>query len=173
MTIVANRREKLLKRYVATPMNPYNYILSHIIGRFFIFLVEFVSVSLAGILIFGFTNQGSWVDYSLFALFATAVLTALGILCSSRTTNGAAYNGMVNLLALPMMFLSGVWFSRNGFPEVFAEAVRYLPLTPIVDGLRKISLEGLSILDLKFEMMVLTGYLVVSVVAAKKAFKWY
>src|SRR5690606_36373330 len=42
-TIVANRRENLLKRYTATPMRPFAYIMSHVVGRGFILAVEIVS----------------------------------------------------------------------------------------------------------------------------------
>ena len=46
MTIVSNRKENLLKRYLATPMKPYEYILSHIVGRYI--AAEFLAVMFTG-----------------------------------------------------------------------------------------------------------------------------
>ena len=40
MTIVSNRKENLLKRYIATPMPASSYVVSHIVGRGLILTVE-------------------------------------------------------------------------------------------------------------------------------------
>ncbi|MFK7822558.1 MAG: ABC transporter permease [Oligoflexales bacterium] len=173
MTIVANRRENLLKRYMATPMNPYEYIISHIIGRYFIFLVEFACILGAGMLMFGFRVQGNWFSLIAVGLLGTASFTSLGILCGSRTANTSTYNGINNLLTLPMMMLSGVWFSRVHFPDWLASIVEFLPLTACVDALRRVALEGVGIANLSFELGLLAFYTVICTVFAKLSFRWY
>ena len=173
MTIVANRRENLLKRYMATPMNPYEYIVSHIIGRYFIFAVEFSCILVAGMLMFGFRVQGNWLSLIAVGLLGTASFTSLGILCGSRTANTSTYNGINNLLTLPMMMLSGVWFSRVHFPDWLASIVEFLPLTACVDALRRVALEGVGLASLGFELGLLAFYTVVCTIFAKISFRWY
>lgn len=173
MLIVSNRRENLLKRYLATPMKPHEYLLSHIFGRTFIFIVEVAAILLAGFLIFGFKTVGSYVALLTFAFLGTAAFTSLAILCASRTANPAAMNGMTNVISLPMMLVAGVWFSRTNFPDWLGEIVQYLPLTALVDGLRRITLEGASLSSLVFESVILFAYASVSTIAASKLFKWY
>lgn len=173
MLIVSNRRENLLKRYIATPMRPFEYIISHIFGRVFIFVVEIAAILIAGFLMFGFKNQGSWGSFFVFTLLGTAAFTSLAILCASRTANPATMNGVTNLISLPMMLVAGVWFSNAHFPEMIAEVVRYLPLTALVDGVRQITLEGAPLSSLLFETCVLAAYTFISVIAAKLLFKWY
>ena len=173
MTIVANRRENLLKRYMATPMNPYEYIVSHIIGRYFIFFVEFACILGAGMLMFGFRVQGNWLSLLTVGILGTASFTSLGILCGSRTANTSTYNGINNLLTLPMMILSGVWFSRVHFPDWLASVVEFLPLTACVDALRRVALEGVGLASLGFELGLLAFYTVVCTVFAKLSFRWY
>jgi ABC-type multidrug transport system permease subunit len=173
MLIVSNRRENLLKRYLATPMKPYEYLLSHIFGRTFIFIVEISAILLAGFLIFGFKSLGSYVSLITFAFLGTAAFTSLAILCASRTANPAAMNGMTNVISLPMMLVAGVWFSRSNFPDWLEQIVQYLPLTALVDGIRRITLEGASFSSLIFESLVLFAYTLLSIIAATKLFKWY
>lgn len=173
MLIVSNRRENLLKRYLATPMLPYQYILSHVIGRGFMLSVEGFTLLLAARLLFGFELMGSWLDFVLFAILGAAAFTALALMLASRTANAAAMNGMTNLITLPMLLVSGVWFSRHNFPEWIAESVRWLPLTALVEGLRRIALEGVGLASLGFECAVLAGLLIVCASAAAKLFKWY
>lgn len=173
MLIVSNRRENLLKRYLATPMRPHEYIISHIFGRTFIFAVEISAILVAGFLMFGFKIQGSYLALIGFSFLGTASFTALAILCASRTANPAAMNGMTNVISLPMMMMAGVWFSRSHFPDWLASAVKFLPLTALVDGVRRIALEGAGIMSLGFECGILLAYAVISVVTAKLVFRWY
>ena len=173
MTIVSNRKENLLKRLLATPMHAYLYILSHVIGRAAILLLEVSSQLLAAYVLFRFFPVGSIVTYGLFALLGASMLTAFGIMLGARTTNSGAMNGIANLVALPMMVLSGAWFSRSHLPPWLAEGVRYMPLTPLVDGLRKIALEGAGFHDLTMETGILVAYFAVFSVVSAKAFKWY
>lgn len=173
MTIVVNRRERLLKQYLTTPMKPLNYILSHVVGRYVVLVAEFLSVMLTATLLFGFEVQGSWFSYIFFACVGTAAFVAISIFVGSKTENAGFYNGLVNLVSLPLMMLSGVWFSKEGFPHWLSQLADFLPLAPLVDGLRKISLEGASIMELGQELMVLVAYAVVFTFLAKKTFKWY
>lgn len=173
MTMVANRRENLLKRFLATPMQPYEYILSHIIGRGMILVFELSTILISGAVIFHFRLAGRFFDFIVMAALGAAALTSIGIFAGSRTTNSAAMNGVCNLVALPLMIFSGVWFSRSNLPSWLAEASRWLPLTPLVDGLRRIALEGVPLSSLGFEVALLLGYFVIGTVGARVAFKWY
>jgi ABC-2 type transport system permease protein len=173
MLIVSNRRENLLKRYLATPMKPHEYLLSHIFGRTFIFIVEVSAILIAGYLIFGFKSIGSHFALLVFAFLGTAAFTSLAILCAARTANPAVMNGMTNVISLPMMLVAGVWFSRANFPEWLGQIVQYLPLTALVDGLRKITLEGASLSSLAIESAILFTYTLISTIATTKLFKWY
>lgn len=173
MTLVANRRENLLKRYRITPMSVYEFFASHFIGRTVVFSVEFLSVTLCGILLFKFRIVGAWIDYLVFALLGTMSFTALAILLGSRLRNASTYNGITNLVVLPMMLLSGIWFPRYFFPEWVNHVATFLPLTALVDGMRRIALEGATLQTLHKEVLVLIGVFAVSTLLARKAFRWY
>lgn len=173
MTIVANRRENLLKRYMATPMRPWEYVVSHSIGRMIILTAEFLAVMVTGVLIFKFQVFGHWGSYILLTILGAAAFTAIAILCASRTKSIPMVSGITNLISLPMMMLSGVFFSKNNFPDWLQQGVAYLPLTALNDALRKIALEGQSLTQVSQEMLVLGGYFVVGSVLSLKLFKWY
>ena len=172
-TIVVNRRENLLKRYLVTPMQPVAYILSHIVGRFFILAVELAAILIAAFAMFKFQVQGNLLSFAFVAALGAATFTSLAMLCGSRTSNMAVMNGMTNLISVPMMIVAGVWFARSNFPEWIADPAAYLPLTALVDALRRIALEGASLGSITQQIMILFAYLVVTTLAAKRLFKWY
>lgn len=173
MTIVANRRENLLKRYAATPMNTLWYILSHIFGRFFIFSVEFAVIALGGFCFFKFNVAGSWLDYLLVSMLGVACFTALSTCFSSRTKNTALYNGFVNLITLTMMFPAGIWFPRTYLPDWMFKVSEYLPLTALVEALRAVALEGQKLTNLAGPIAILLVYTVFCALTARKLFRWY
>lgn len=173
MTIVSNRKENLLKRYLATPMKAYEYIVSHIFGRLMVFSVEFLTVIIAGYLIFNFKIFGNFLTFLLVAVLGAGSFTAIALLCAARTKSIPTIGGILNLVTLPMMLVSGVFFSKSNFPEKIRILVDYLPLTALNDALRKIALEGLSLSQVSFELSVLVSYLVVCTLLCKKTFRWY
>lgn len=172
MTLVSNRRGNLLKRFLLTPMRPSFYIASHLISRIFILGLEMLCLLSLAWLFYGSSIEGSFSAYSLVALGGALCCSSLAILCGSRLRNTSAYSGAVNLLVIPMMLVAGIFFSRAGFPEWFKTLTDFLPLTALVEGLRKISYEGLGLADIRFELATLAIYTVVCSFLAKRIFKW-
>ncbi len=173
MTIVSNRKENLLKRYLATPMRAWEYVVSHICGRMMVLTAEFLAVMITGFVIFHFKVYGSWLSYIVLTILGAAAFTGIALLCAARTRSIPMISGLTNLISLPMMMLSGVFFSKNNLPEWLQAVTSFLPLTALNDGLRKIALEGLPLMDLGFEISVLGAYTVVCAALAQRLFRWY
>ncbi len=173
MTIVSNRRENLLKRYVATPMPPSDYIISHIVGRFIILAIEFAVIMLAAWMIFDFHVAGSWFGFISITLLGAAAFTAMALLCAARSKSLPFISGLTNLLSLPMVMVSGVFFSKNNYPESAQWAIDLLPLTAMIEALRRIALEGQDFMGIAPEAGLLTVYLVVCTILSRLRFRWY
>ena len=172
MTLVLHRRENLLRRFLTTPLRTQDYILSHLIGRLFIMVLELLVILCAGFLIFGFRVQGSWTAFLGLCILGTASFTAIAIAAGARMTQTSAYNSVVNLIAIPMMLLSGIWFSRSHFPAWSQDILQLLPLTALVDGLRHIALEGEGWSGIQGQIGLLALYGVLSFLWARKRFRW-
>lgn len=173
MTLVANRRDNLLKRYLVTPMRPWEYMTSQILGRLIVLTVEFSAIALAGFLIFRFHVYGSFGSYIALAFLGAAAFTAIALLCASRTRSLPTVSGLMNMIMIPSMMLSGVFFSKNNLPDWLQAGVNLLPLTALNDALRKVALEGLPLVACGHEMAVLGVYLVVGTLLSMKLFRWY
>ncbi len=173
LTIVSNRRENLLKRYLATPMPPRHYLISHIFGRMMVLSVEFATILLSGWLIFRFEVSGSFFAFMLLAILGAAAFTSLALLCAARTKSVPMMAGLINLICVPLIFMSGVFFSKTNFPDWMHGIISLLPLTALNDGLRKIALQGLSLTDLSLEISVLVAMTLICTVLTQKMFRWY
>jgi ABC-2 type transport system permease protein len=172
MTVVVNRRSNLLKRYLATPMRPGTYILSFIIGRGIILLFESLALLSVGALFFKFHIAGSIPLFFLLSVLGTSCFTALAFVVASRTSDTGLYNGVANLLILPLLLLSGVWFSRASLPVWLAEGTSWTPLVALVDGLRKIALDGAGFQQVWHEVAILALFTAFFVILARRLFRW-
>ena len=173
MTIVSNRRENLLKRYLVTPMPPMVFIVSHIIGRLLVLLVEICIILLSGMLLFDFEVKGNLVSFLAYAIVGMAAFIALATLLSSRGRNLSTCYSLINLISLPLALFSGVWFDTAWLPRWLAAVCSWLPLTPLADGLRSIAVNGTSIVALLPQLLLLCAYVVVAALMARLLFKWY
>ena len=70
-------------------------------------------------------------------LMATA-LTAFGVFVASRISRMESFQVVMQLLLLPMLFLSGAMFPLHGLPAWLAAITRINPLTYAVDPLRHV-----------------------------------
>jgi ABC-type multidrug transport system permease subunit len=173
MTIVVHRRENLLKRFLVTPMPRYEYLLSHIVSRLFILLSELASILIAAKLLFAFSLKGSLFDFAVISILGAAAFTTLGILCASRTTNTSTMMGITNLVMVPLMIVSGIWFSRANFPDWLTTLTAYSPLSALADGLRGVALEGKGLTLLGFESTILLVVCAVAALFAYRLFSWH
>ncbi|WP_166509503.1 ABC transporter permease [Blastococcus sp. TF02-8] len=73
------------------------------------------------------------------------LLTALGVLLSTRIRTIQAAMPVSQLLIMPMMFLSGSLFPVSGLPHWLAVLTRLNPLTYVVQPMRHVSLDRLAL----------------------------
>jgi ABC-2 type transport system permease protein len=78
----------------------------------------------------------------------------------------------MNMIMLPMYVVSGVFFSSKRFPEEAQPFIQALPLTQLNDALREVMLEGADLWAIKWRVLILSGYAVVTFAAALYLFKW-
>lgn len=171
-SIVDSRRRRLIKRLVATPMSRAHYLLSHLIWRLMILVVEVAVPVGFGALAFGVPVRGSLVELVAICLLASLSFSALGLLIASRATTIEGVSGLMNVTQVPMWILSGVFFSAQRFPDLVQPLIKALPLTAAIDAMRGNLLQGSNLFELRSELTVLGGWLVVCFVLALRLFRW-
>lgn len=170
--IVDSRGKRLLKRFMATPMSRAEYLMSFLFSRLFFLVLEVFTLLGFGALVFGVPLRGSLFELGAICLVSALAFGGIGLLIASRAKTIEGVSGLMNFVMLPMWIFSGVFFSSSNFPDAVQPIIRALPLTAVNDALRANMLEGTSLASLGLEMAIITGWLVVSFVAALKLFRW-
>lgn len=170
--IVDARKRKLLKRLVATPMSRAHYLLSFLLHRLLVLVVEVASLVSFGVLVFDVPVRGGLAVLTVVCLLSSLAFGALGLLISSRVQTLEGASGLMNFVMLPMWVFSGVFFSSSHFPDALQPAIRLLPLTAANDALRATMLEGAGLAAIVPQLAVLLGWLAAGFALALRLFRW-
>ena len=165
---VRYRKNGVLKRLKATPLNAFEYLGAQLLSRIFVLMFSFGVVWAGSELLFSINVQGSYALVFLVFFLGSMSLTSIGLILASRGTSEEFTNGMLNIIAWPMMFLSEVWFSLEGAPEWIKKFSEIFPLTHILKAAREVINNGAGLMDINRELIVL--FLMTSVFLAIGAF---
>jgi len=170
--IVDARRKKLMKRLVATPMPRHYYLLSFVLARLLLLVVE-VGVLLGfGAWVFQVPVRGSMLDFAVLCVLGSLAFSAMGLLIASRAQTIEAASGLMNAVMMPLWIVSGVFFSSQRFPGALQPVIRALPLTAVIDALRAHMLQGANLAQLAPQLGVLGIWMLVCFTLALKLFRW-
>ena len=170
--ITANRERGLFKRLRLAPNSKAVFILGLAIARGFILFSEIIFLLIAFYFIFGFQVQGPVLDFVLVGMLASLCFCLLGAAVASRLRQAESAAGVANIFFMTMMFLSGVYFKVEHFPDWMQGFINALPLTALNNGFRAIANEGHNIFQLIPELTVLTVWSVVCAIFTWKYFDW-
>ncbi len=170
--IVDARRKQLLKRLVASPMPRQYYLLSFLLSRISILVLEVGALLGFGVVFFKVPVRGSILELAILCALSALSFSALGLLLASRARTIEAASGLMNLVMMPMWIASGVFFSSRKFPEVVQPLIKMLPLTAVVDALRANILQGAHLVQLMPQLAVISFYLIACFALALKLFRW-
>ena len=166
------RSQSILKRLLVTPLPIWKYFASEIIAHLALALVQAIIILGVGILVFGARLSGDWIGLILVILLGSAVFLNIGFLMSAWANSPSAASGMGNAIALPMVFFAGTFFSTASLPWILPYIAEALPLTPMLSAMREISLENASIIEVWPQILTLSGWIVVTGLAAVKFFRF-
>ena len=75
-------------------------------------------------------------------IISTIMLYGIGLALGGWAKNENQAAPLAQLVTLPMMFLSGVFFPTFLMPDVLQQITRFIPLTAVVDASRLIITEN-------------------------------
>jgi len=165
------REKKILKRILATPVNRRSYIAAQVMARLIIALLQAVIILGAARLIHGVEIYGSYWNLLLWALLGTAVFLMIGFIIASFSKTTSAAESLSQVVSMPMLFLSGVFFPTDSLPDWVQKIVDYLPLTPVITALRAVTLDGKALSETLSEFWIVGAWILATFIIALFSFR--
>ena len=170
--VVDMRVRNLLKRFFTTPMRRADFLSGMILSRMFFIVTEILVLLLVARWLFDVRVLGSWLAVLFLIILGSGTFAAIGLLMAARARTVETASGIINLVMLPMWMVSGIFFSAERFPDAVQPLVKSLPLTAVIDALRGVMIEELSIFALWGPVVVLLIWGIGSFALALKLFRW-
>src|SRR3954451_7092382 len=172
MNLTFLREQGVLKRMRGTPLPEGSYLLGIFGNAVANAVIQLTLVIVAGRLLFGTGWPEDWAELLVYTAAGVVCLAALGVAWSHVIPNydaAAAYN---NIIFLPVIFISGVFYDVDNAPQFLRDLAQVLPLTHIIDGLSGALVTGASLADNLDNLAVVGVWAALGIFFAVRGFRW-
>jgi ABC-2 type transport system permease protein len=168
----AEKKTGALTRLRVTPLHPAQFIIAYMFSSLTTGILSITAMFLVATFVFHFHMVGNYLVFALFTLFGAIMMFGIGVGVGGWARDEKQAAPLSNLVAFPMMFLSGTFFPRFLMPEWLQHASAFLPLTPVIEGIRMITTEGKGFLQIGPEIGLMALWTLVIYVIAFRVFRW-
>ena len=172
IVIVVRREGGILKRLRGTPLPAWAYIGAVLTSTIFVFALEAIALILLGRAVFDVPLPTHVLSLVLALLLSALTFTGLGLALTSVVRSAEGSSAVVNAVYLPMVFISGSFFSPHSFPEFLRAIAAVLPLTYVIKLVRDITLHGAQIWDRPEYVGMILAWGIVGAIVAARRFRW-
>jgi ABC-2 type transport system permease protein len=172
MNLTFLREQGVLKRMRGTPLPSGAYLAGIAANAVTNAFVQVTIIVLAGRLLFGVGWPKDWVELAVFVAAGVVCLASLGVAYSHVIPNFDAAPAYVNIVFLPVIFISGVFYDATKAPQFLRDIAEALPLTHIIDGLSGAMVKGTGLGDHLSDLLVVGVWAVAGIALAIRGFSW-
>jgi ABC-type multidrug transport system permease subunit len=170
--IVRYRKNGVLRRLKATPLNAFEFLTAQVLSRLGVVVAASLVVYIGADLLLDFVMRGSYLALLLVYVSGALCFISLGLIVAARLRTEELADGVLNLISWPMLLLSGVWFSMEGTSPAARLLSELLPLTHLVNAARRVMVDGAGVAAILPELALLAGGGLVLLAVAARLFRW-
>lgn len=171
-SFVSMKASGALRRLQATPVHPVYFVFAQAMVRLLITFATTCILMFLGTYFFGFHMVGSYLNFALVVILGILIFLGVGFAIAGWAKDETQVAPVANLIQLPLLMLSGIFFPRDGFPSWLKMITDYFPLTYVSHGLRKIANEGVTLTQIPVDVIGMLVWLVIIYAIAVRVFRW-
>ncbi|HEX7015422.1 MAG TPA: ABC transporter permease [Cyclobacteriaceae bacterium] len=171
-SFVAWKLNGALRRIQATPIHPFQFVLAQAVVRLIVVITTAVVLVGFGAWFFDFHMLGSYVEFALVCIIGALIFLGIGFSIAGWAREETQVAPVANLVQLPMLLLSGIFFPSDVFPSWLQSITDVFPLTYVVDAMRKIANEGTSLWQMPGDLLGMGVWMAITYTIAVKLFRW-
>jgi ABC-2 type transport system permease protein len=169
--ITEQREKKILKRILVTPVDRKYFIGAKVLSQLVVALIQVALLLAAGKLFYHVNIYGSYFNIIAIAILGSLTFINIGFIIAGLSRTAHSAESLAQIVTMPMMFLSGVFFSIETLPKIVNRIVTYLPLSPIIESLRSVIINGDGLAATSRQLYIVGGWVIVSFIIATLVFR--
>ena len=156
---IAGERERgELARLFMTPTSISTVLSGKIVSNLIKEMIRAIILIFSAVILFNVVINGN-----IFLLFLVMLLSALcfvgfGMMFSATSKTQEDYIQTVLPVAMPMMFICGIFFPTETMPWILQKIAYFLPLTYANDAIRGVMLRGAGLDAIGIDLLILLGF---------------
>lgn len=172
LSFLSMRERKIIRGLGVTPVSRTSILLSEILLRLILALVQTTIILLVAKIVFDIKIVTNVFSVLFVVITGSLTFISLGYMLISfvRTTEGG--NGLIQVVQFPMMFLGGLFFPIELMPDFIQPITRILPLTYLGDALRIVITGIPGSYGLMSNVLILTCWLIATLIITVKRWRW-
>ena len=172
MNITFLREQGVLKRMRGTPLPTGSYLAAVGGNAVTNAFLQIAIVVVAGRLFFHIGWPKDWLELVVFTIAGVACLASLGVAYSHVIPNFDAAAAYQNIVFLPTIFISSVFYDASNAPQFLRDIAQALPLVHIIDGLKGALVTGHGIGDNLSALAIIAIWSAFGIYFAVRGFSW-
>lgn len=172
ITQVIRRENGILKRLRGTPLPPETYLVSVVVSTLVTFAAQMLVTLGLGVTLYGASGPGRWAELAVLVAFGALAFAGMGFGAAGLIRSAEGASAVVNLVILPMAFLSGSFGPTRSYPDVLQAIADVLPLTYYNRLLERVYLDDSSLLGDPTAILVVAAWGLAGYLVAWRRFGW-
>jgi ABC-2 type transport system permease protein len=170
--LVIRRESGVLKRLRATPLPRWTYLVAVLASTLLVFLLQTVTIFALGRVFFDAKLPSEWLSLALAIVLGVACFAGIGLGAAALIRSAEGSSAVVNVVLLPMAFLSGSFGPTTDYPEVLKAIGDVLPLKYLVDIVEAIYLDDEHLWQQAGAIAAVAAWGALGLLVAWRRFTW-
>ena len=170
--IVEYRRRGILKRLFVTPIQPKDFIISIVLARMLIIMIQLSVILALAIGLLKINIIGGLLPLYGTIIFGAFIFLCVGFFLGSLAKTQESIRPIVLLFTFPQLILSGIFLPITSLPDFIQPIAHVLPLSVIASTMRDIANDGASLIAMNLNFLGIILWILISFFVATKFFVW-
>ena len=172
MRAVSERETGILRRFKVAPTTALPIVVSSLVTGWVTYIPTAIMIIVLSHFMYGMPFPEKALSLAIFISFAVLAFRALGMIVASVVNSMQESQILIQILYLPMLFLSGATFPISLMPVWLQTVAQFLPASHLFTGMQGILIRKESLAENWMPLAALCATIFVGSLLAVKLFRW-
>ncbi len=170
--VVVEREQRILRRFKVAPISASPILVSSMVTGWLLYLPALVIVLAISVLFYGMPVPNRPLSLLVVATLGLAAFRGIGLILASVANSMQEVNILIQLIYMPMLFLTGALFPLTLLPDWVQVLSQFLPATYLSTALQAVFLKHESVFQNALALGALSLTAILGTFISVKLFRW-